>query len=261
MTAARRLGASFGFVLLSAAVIVGAWYAALAAFHLDPYFAKTPTDVFRYAFTDADAGPNRATLGHSLITTLRDAALGYLVGTAVALAVSISFVLSGTLQRSLLPLVVGLRSVPLVAMTPLITLLFGNGLSAVTAIGAIVTFFPTVVYLVAAMRGAPTAALDLIHACGGGRFNALRRVQLPAAVPALFAAARVAAPASFVGALLAEWLATGQGLGSLMVTSIASSSFDQLWAAVVLTTLVSAVFYAAVSGVEGHVVARFSDRR
>ncbi len=261
MTIPRRTGSWLAFALLSVAIVIGAWYAALAAFHLNPYFAKTPADVFRYAFTDPEAGPNRATLAHSLLTTLRDAGLGYVVGTALAVVVSIAFVLSATLQQAFLPLVVGLRSIPLVAMTPLITLLFGNGLRAVTAIGAIVTFFPTVVYLVQAMRGAPTAALDLVHACGGGPLNALRRVQLPAAIPALFAAARVAAPASFVGALLAEWLATGQGLGNLMVTSIASSSFDQLWAAVVLSTLVSALFYAAVTTLEGYVVVQFGDRR
>lgn len=261
MIVALRLGRPFGVAAISVGIIIGVWYSAIAAFHLDPYFAKTPVDVFHYAFSGSQAAGDRAVLGHSLLTTLRDAFAGYLVGTATALAVSVAFVLSKTVERSFLPLAVGLRSIPLVAMTPLITLLFGNGLAAVTAIGAIVTFFPTLVYLVHGMRSSPSSALDLVHAYGGDRLDTLRRIQLPTAIPALFAAARVAAPASLVGALLAEWLATGQGLGSLMVTSMASSSYDQLWAAVVLTTIASALFYIAVSSVEKRVLLRYGDRR
>lgn len=254
-----RLGRSLSVAAVSVGVVIGGWYAAIAVFHLDPFFAKTPADVFHYAFSSSQAAGNRAVLGHNLLTTLRDACAGYLVGTATAVAVSVAFVLSKTIEQSFLPLAVGLRSIPLVAMTPLITLLFGNGLAAVTAIGAIVTFFPTVVYLMQGMRSAPASALDLVHAYGGGRLISLRRIQLPTAVPALFAAARVAVPASLVGALLAEWLATGQGLGNLMVTSIASSSYDQLWAAVVLSTIVSALFYVAVSSVEERVLLRYRD--
>ena len=75
-------------------------------------------------------------------------------------------------------------------------------------------------------------------------------MQIPSALPALFASLRVAAPLALVGALLAEWLVTGAGLGYLIETSMASSIYPQLWAGVVLITLYSTVLYTAISGIE-----------
>lgn len=256
---ALRIARSLTLFALSVGVLVGVWYGAIRLFNLDPYFAKDPGDVWSFVVSGPGAGANRAELARELTVTLRDAASGYAVGTAIALLVAILFVLWSGLQKTFMPAVLALRSVPLVAMTPLITLVFGRGLLAVSAIGTIVTFFPTVVFVSHGLRASPAAASDLVRAYGGGRGMALRKVQLPHALPALFAAARVAVPASLVGALLAEWLATGDGLGYLMVQAIASSSFDQLWAAVVLITVVSALAYALVSSLEGAVLSRFGN--
>jgi ABC-type nitrate/sulfonate/bicarbonate transport system permease component len=84
-------------------------------------------------------------------------------------------------------------------------------------------------------------------------------VQLPNALPALFASLRIAAPLALVGALLAEWLATGKGLGYLMLQSQTMSNYSQLWAATALVTAYSVVLYTAISAVEKLVLARFSE--
>ena len=137
-----------------------------------------------------------------------------------------------------MPMAIVLRSVPLVAMTPVIALIFGRGLLAVTVIAGIVTFFPVLVNVSLALRDTPQASLDLCQAYGAGSFTTLRKVQFPTALPALFASLRVAAPLALVGALLAEWLATGEGLGYLMLQSMTLSNYNMLWAATALVTVV-----------------------
>ena len=94
-------------------------------------------------------------------------------------------------------------------------------------------------------------------AYGGGTSQVLRKVALPAALPSLFASARIAAPAALLGALLAEWLATGKGLGALMLNSTTTSAYDTLWAAVVIITIVSIAVYGVIALVESAVLARF----
>ena len=84
-------------------------------------------------------------------------------------------------------------------------------------------------------------------------------MQLPSALPALFASLRIAAPLALIGALLAEWLATGHGLGYLMLQSETLSNYNLLWAATVLVTAYSVLLYTAISGVEKRVLVRFSD--
>ena len=126
-------------------------------------------------------------------------------------------------------------------------------------IAGIVTFFPTLVNVTLALRATPQASIDLCQAYGGSRATTMRKVQLPSALPAVFASLRIAAPLALIGALLAEWLATGKGLGYLMLQSTTLSNYNMLWAATVLVTAYSLFLYTAISGVENVVLARFAD--
>jgi ABC-type nitrate/sulfonate/bicarbonate transport system permease component len=108
------------------------------------------------------------------------------------------------------------------------------------------------------MRAAPQSAVDLIATYGGGRLRTLAAVRLPYGMAAIFAAARVAAPTALLGALLAEWLATGEGLGFLMLRASVNAQYNLLWSAVVLVTAVSIVAYAVASAAESALLRHFS---
>jgi ABC-type nitrate/sulfonate/bicarbonate transport system permease component len=241
----------------SAAVLAGLWYAFLAVFALDPLVAKDPRAVYEYLFTVSDAAANRDAVFGGLWRTLGDAAVGYAAGMAAAIAAAVAFVLCRPVERALMPAAMMLRSVPLLAMTPLLTLVFGRGLAAVAAIAGIVVFFPSLVTLVAGLRSAPTAAVDLVLACGGGPFTVLRTVSLPSALPALFASARIAVPGAVVGALFAEWLATGTGLGYLMQSAQQTFDYGGVWAAAVVSTAASIAIYTLVGFAGAVVLARY----
>jgi ABC-type nitrate/sulfonate/bicarbonate transport system permease component len=192
------------------------------------------------------------------VVTLTDAALGYVVGTAVAVVAAIAIVSARVVEQVVTPIAVVLRSVPIVAMTPLLALVFGRGLLGVTVIVSLVVFFPTLVNMIVGLRSAPPAATDVIRAAGGSTLQAIRVVRVPYALPALFASARIAVPAAIGGATLAEWLATGDGLGSLLVVSYSNSQFSTLWSGSVVIVAVSVLLYSLVSALEGPVLNRFS---
>jgi len=255
---------SLGLLVISVALVTGLWWAFLKFTNVSSFVAKNPVDVLHYLFggavdssvvSGAQAAANRREIWGALGTTALDAVLGYIVGTAVAVAVAISVVISRVVERTLMPVAIALRSVPLVAMTPLIALVFGRGLWAVTVIAGIVTFFPTLVNVVVGLRSAPSQAIDVVHAYGGNSWTILRKVALIGALPSLFASARIAAPLALLGAVLAEWLATGKGLGALMLNSTTTSRYDTLWAAVVVITVVSIAVYAIIAVAESAVMA------
>lgn len=255
----QRVGRALGLLLLSVAVIVGAWFALIHGFHLNPFFAKDPIDVFKFLFTVSGAADHRRSLLDALRQTLSDAAAGYVVGTLAATAAAIVVVLSATVERTVMPMAITLRSVPLVALTPLITLLFGRGLLGVTVVVSIVTFFPTLVNVAIGLRSAPIQACDLVRAAGGDRLMIMRKVRLLYALPAFFASLRIAAPAAIGGATLAEWLATGQGLGNRLVISYSASDFNTLWSGAVLLVAISVALYSGVGVIEGLTMARLRE--
>ena len=127
-----------------------------------------------------------------------------------------------------MPAAMLLRSVPLVALTPLIGLIFGRDTAGITVVGGIVVFFPALVTIVFGLRSISPQARDLVLAYGGSDVTVLRRVGVPAALPAFFTAARISVPGSLIGALVAEWLLTAKGLGGQILRDIGAFGYGDL---------------------------------
>ena len=237
------------------------WQAIIKLLDFSPYISRGPADVWSYMFTSPKASQNRQVLFEATKITFIDAGIGLVTGTIAALVVSMVFVLRRGVEATFMPVAMALRSVPLVAMTPLIALIFGRGLLAVAVISGIVTFFPALVNVTQALKSVPTHTIDLVTAYGGSPRMALTKVQFPASLPALFASMRIAAPLAIIGALLAEWLATGTGLGYLMLQSMSMFQIDQLWSCVAIVTFASVVLYGIISSIENVVLSRYAPGR
>jgi ABC-type nitrate/sulfonate/bicarbonate transport system permease component len=238
--------------------IVIAWWAAIVLLRLDPLSAKTPADVLHYVFAHPQAMAHRAALSKALGKTLGDALIGYAAGMAVGCAFAAGTSLSRTIQQAVLPLAMVLRSVPLAALTPIITLIFGHGVLAVTAVAAVVVFFPTYVNVLLGLRSASREMTDVSDAYGGGRLQEFWKIRVPTAIPALMASARIAVPAALIGVIIAEWLVSGGGVGQYMIESQHSLDYGALWSAAVALTAASALVYAFVGMIEGAVLRRLA---
>jgi ABC-type nitrate/sulfonate/bicarbonate transport system permease component len=254
---AGKAVASVAYSVGSVVVLIGVWWLFLVAFSVDRYIGRRPLDVWRYLTSASGAAANRSLIYHGSIVTIRDAFIGLGVGLIAALVGAVLFTLSRAAQQTFMPMAMVLQSVPLVALVPLIALIFGRSTAFVAIVASIVTFFPALVNVTLAARNAPAQSMDLVHAYGGGKWASLRRVQLPYSLPALFASIRIAAPLAFVGALLAEWLGTADGLGGLMSSGPPQGNFDQVWACAAAATAFSVILYGIISAIETTVLARY----
>lgn len=241
-----RLLATVGFVLV-------AWDVMVKLSGLSSYFVKTPIDVWHYIFTGPNASMDRHVLLTNFAHTLGDAGCGWLAGTIVALAAASAITMFPSAGTAVMPFVIVMRSVPLIAMCPLIGLVFGRGLVGVTVIAGIVTFVPSLVTIVDGLRSAPAAAIDLARCYGGGRRAALGKVRFPFAAPAIFAAAKISMPGAMLGAVLSEWLITGHGLGYAMSYDVISSNYGDLWASIAVILVASLALYFSVGALEAAV--------
>jgi len=253
----RTVGRSLLNALLTFVIVLALWWAVVNLTGISPYVAKGPADVWEFFFTSDEAALNRAEMMPLLAQTLTDAAIGFVVGMLVAVVLALAFSLSRSVEMGVMPLALLLRSVPLVAIAPVIILITGRGTPAsVAVIGSIVVLFPALASIMFGLSRASKESLDLVRVYGGGRATQLRKVNVPGALPSLFAAARVSVPGAVTGALLAEWLSTGQGIGGMIQKFSASARFDELWASVALITIVTLLLYNIVQVVENVVLAR-----
>jgi ABC-type nitrate/sulfonate/bicarbonate transport system permease component len=259
--AMRALGAAALKSLLTGLATIGLilliWVGVLAVFQISPFVAKGPLDVWEYLMVDGDAAAHRALLGANLGVTLQHAVVGFVTGLALAIGGAVLFRLSRGIENAFMPIALLLRSVPLIALAPVIILTFGIGtVASVAVIGGIVVLFPALVTIVFGLKSASPQMLDVISVYGGSAFTAIRKVAIPGALPALFAAIRVSVPGAITGALLAEWLSTGDGVGRAAATFIAQAKFNDLWASVVVVTAISLLLYTVVQVLESIALTR-----
>jgi ABC-type nitrate/sulfonate/bicarbonate transport system permease component len=257
VTAHRRTSAAFKSLaravlglLLSLAVVLLLWVALLRLLNISPFVGKGPLDVFNFLFTVPASGGNRQAVLQNLGQTMIDAFLGFAAGMTGAVVIAGLFVLFRGVEDALMPVAMLLRSVPLVALAPIVILIFGRQEPAVAAIGGIVVLFPALVTIVFGLRSASPAMLEVIEVYGGSRWTALRKVALPSSLPAFFTAVKVSIPGAVTGALLAEWLATGNGVGYAIVSAVSRARNNEVWALVVVITLVSIILYSVVALLE-----------
>jgi ABC-type nitrate/sulfonate/bicarbonate transport system permease component len=254
-----RLWRAFSPLVVSAVVAVVAWAAFLKIFDINTLIGKSPLAVWNYLITVPEAAEHRTAIVDPLLITLRDAGFGFVAGMLAAVGVAVLFVLFRSLEQALMPVAMLLRSVPLVAMTPLIVLIFGRGLLGVAVIAGIVVFFPALVTIVFGLRSVSAQARDLVVAYGGSEWTVLAKIAFPTALPSIFAAARISVPGALIGALVSEWLATGEGTGGQIIRDIPSFQYGAVWAAIAALTGVSIVLYTVVGLFEEFALARFGN--
>jgi ABC-type nitrate/sulfonate/bicarbonate transport system permease component len=237
------------------------WIGFLWFFDVDSFFGKSPSQVWEW-LQDPDAGAERrAELLDAFWFTAKESTLGYLVGTLIAVAVASLFVLSSALERAVMPIALALRSVPIVALVPLLAYIFGRGSMGSMVIITIIVWFPTLVLVTSGLRSVSAQAVDLMAAYDASPLTTLWKIRMPSAVPALFASAKIGVPLAVLGSLLNGWLSSGTGLGNLMVLSTTSSQYSRLWAAVVLVTLSSVLVVAVIDAFEAIAVGRYAPDR
>ncbi|MCW2748604.1 MAG: hypothetical protein JWP10_1746 [Nocardioidaceae bacterium] len=245
---------NFLFVIV---VTIGAWYALVSWTGISQLTTRLPQDVWAYLFTDEKAGANRSEILSAVGQTVKDAGIGFVAGLTVATLLATIMVLFKGVEAASMPLIMIVRTVPLVALAPVITLLFGNGFWCVAVMSGIVVLFPALITILFGLRSVTPQMRDVVMVYGGSKWDVMRRVAYPSALPSFFAAIRISVPGAVTGALIAEYFTSSDSVGKAVNTSLALYQYDKLWSLIVVITLVSLIGYALAQLAESLVLARY----
>ncbi len=249
---------SLGGTVLAAWVVLGLWIGVFAVLDMNPYFAKRPWDVWEWLVSSPGAAGHRVELFTAAGETLAVAIPGYFVGLLMGVGLAAAFSLSARTRRMLTPVAVALRCVPIIAIAPLLVAALGRGAFGTAVVVAIMTFFPTLVSCLYGLQQLPGQVADVFDTYATPTPRVLLLGRLPAMAPAFFASARIAAPTALLAATVAEWLATGTGLGNMMAVDAATSRYTSLWATVVVVSLIALAGHTLVELVERRVLSQLA---
>lgn len=188
---------------------------------------------------------DRASLWENTLPTLREVLIGFAISLAFAFALSVLLDASGLARRSLMPVLIGSQTIPLVVLAPLVVIWFGFGFTPKILLIALVTFFPIVVGLVDGYASSERDAITLMRTMGASRFAIFRLVRLPSALPGFFTGLRISITYAVVAAIFAEYAGAEYGLGVYIQGASSSFRTDLVLAAVLLSAVLTLALYAA----------------
>jgi putative hydroxymethylpyrimidine transport system permease protein len=240
--------------LVLLAALLGAWQLAASsgaiasALHLEGYLVPSPAEIGKSLWE------NRGLLAENAWVTLREVLLGFACAIVAGLSIAVGLHLSGTVRRASYPLLIASQTIPIIAIAPILVIWFGYGIGPKLALVGLVCFFPIAVNTLDGLRASDPEAAKLMRSLDASRWQILRRVELPGALPYAFSGARIAAVFTTIGAVFGEWAGSSAGLGHLMLQDNAQLETARVFAAFAVLSAIALALFGLVALAERRVV-------
>ncbi len=249
--AVRARQSQFGNVVTPIGTVIALvliWQFGVRLFGVPPYIAPAPSDV---AATFVAEFP---LLMRNFVPTFIESVLGFILGNMTAVLIAIAFVHSRTIEKAFFPIAVFINTIPILAIAPILVLIFGAGLTAKVVIAALICFFPTLVNMVRGLQSVSPQTLELARILSASKSEVFWKIRLPSSLPFLFSALKIAATTCVIGAIVGEWVGADLGLGALIIDSTFNFRSSLLYATVFLSSGLSVLLFAGVTITEKLIV-------
>ena len=227
-------------LILPLLIVVGLfvlWEACCRVFDVSSFILPKPSAIFITLFERFPAlWPN---LWQTIFTTM----IGFMLSLFIGVFFGALIGTSRLAYDSLYPILVGISSIPKVALIPIFVVWLGAGTGPAILTACVISFFPIVVNVATGLATTEPELEDILHSLNASRFDIFWNVGLPRTMPYLFAAMKVAISIAFIGSITSETIASNRGIGNAIL--IATTNFDMplAFAALLLVSITGVVFY------------------
>lgn len=218
-----------------------AWQGITFVFKVPVYLMPSPTEIFAGGMK---LGP---TLFSNTLETLTTILIGFALSCLIGIPLGVVVSVNRLTAEAIYPLIVFLNAIPIVAIAPILVVIFGTDMTARLIIVTLIAFFPIMVATASGILDTPDEMLDLARVAGASPLTEILTVRLPHAVAFIFGGLRIGVTVAVVGAVVAEFVNANKGLGFLVTSSTAQFAIPTAMACVVMLALVSVVLYESVN--------------
>lgn len=230
--------------LILVGVVLTAWEVGCRWAGIPDFILPPPSRIFTVAVADA-----ALLLPHAGVTLVEIlCGIGLALGAAVPLAVGMHA--RPAIEKALAPFLIASQAVPVFALAPLLVVWLGYGLASKVLMAAVIIFFPITVSLLEGFKSCDRNYRVLFELMGASRWQALRKLYWPWALPYFFAGLKVGVSVATIGAVIGEWVGAQQGLGYLMIQANARLKVDLVFAAILWLSLMGVGLWGLVGILE-----------
>jgi NitT/TauT family transport system permease protein len=240
----RRLEIAIPWIVITLLLVT--WQTVVVVLGIKPFVLPAPTVIFT-AFIE-----NRGPIMQHALFTLTSTMSGFALGVVFGMTLGVVIGSSRLIYVGLYPVLIGFNSIPKVAIVPLLVLWLGIGQPTAIATAFLLSFFPIAVNVATGLATVEPELEDVLLSLGATKIDLLFKVGLPRAMPYFFASLKVSITLAFIGAVIAETIASNDGIGYLMLQ--ASSEFR-------IPLMFAGVFVIAFMGIVTYLIFAFIERR
>jgi len=232
------------------AALLGAWELAARldviaeALKLEPFLVPAPSEIAQALWQDRDL------LAENAWVTLQEVLAGFALAVAAGVGFAVVLHLSPTLRRAFYPLLVASQTVPIVVLAPILVVWLGFGIGPKLVIIALICFFPVTVNTLDGLGAVDSDLVKMMRTLDASRWQILRRIEAPTALPYLFSGAKIAVAVAVIGAVFGEWAGSSSGLGHLIQQASAQLQTDRTFAAVAVLSAIAVTLFAMLAALE-----------
>jgi NitT/TauT family transport system permease protein len=225
-----------GVISLAGAVLV--WHLAVVLFDIPEYLLPSPLAVLEEL---ADRWDVLLTV-HARATGVA-MMVGFTISVIGGLALALAMTAWPLIEQAVAPILVALQSIPKIAVAPVIFIWMGFGMAPIVMITVLLTFFPIVISAVVGLKGTPAGMIALGKVVGLTPWQVFVKIRMPAALPEIFGGLKVAATLAVLGVIVAEFVSSQEGLGHVVLVSMAAINMPRAFAAIVLIIAMSLLLF------------------
>jgi NitT/TauT family transport system permease protein len=227
------------FVLLFAG-----WQWLVTVHHVQSFVLPSPSDVLSAARAD------RSELVSNALYTIWEMVVGFVLGAGVGIVLATVMTHSRLASRGLYPVLITSQTIPPVALAAPLVIWLGYGIWPKVIVTALIVFFPVLVNAYQGFTNVDRDLLTLMRSMNASSWQTFRLVRVPAASPLIFAAMKLAATYSVIGAVFGEWVGSDRGIGVYILQANSRLQTDHVYAAIVVLSLIGIAAFLLVALVE-----------
>lgn len=226
--------------LVAVILFIFAWQITTTVFEIDKWLLPSPTDIGR------EAAANPENLWVKTLSTLQLTVTGLVIGIAVGLILAFVLHFIPLLKSALYPLIILSQNIPTIALAPLLVVWFGFGLTPKLVVITLVCFFPVAVAAIDGLSRTDHVMLNYMRMIGASRGQIFRKLELPYALPTILSGVKIASTYSVMGAIIAEWIGSGTGIGQYLMMQKSTFRTDRIFVAIMIIVLLSLAIFTLI---------------
>jgi NitT/TauT family transport system permease protein len=220
-----------------------AWQVLVSVLSIQRFLLPKPTQIASAFWNE------RHSLWSAGWFTFQEAVGGFLIGSGLAILVGLVLARWKSLRSAVMPYAIAANAIPIIAFAPITNAWFSPlSKSSKMAIAAVLCFFPVLVNTIRGLTSVKPQSIELMRSYAAGELEIFRRVRVPAALPYIFTALKVASVLAMIGAIVGEYFGGSiEALGVQIKNSASLFQFETAWAAILVASLLGIAFYLAVA--------------